>query len=345
MNILIPKLLEALDQGRKAALATILTHDGSTPRTSGSRMLVLDDGTIQGTIGGGLVEAEVIKRALAMMPGDAHAIVPFQLSSRLKESLDMVCGGSLTVFIETLTSRSRGFYGALNREIREGRRCVKVSEVTGSDEDLTVRQSVMGPGGRIVGEDLVPESLEGGGLYAPGTGENPRMITFGDRRLIMEPMAIQKALYLFGGGHVSQAVARIGAMLDFRVVVIDDRAEFANALRFPDAHECIVVRDFPEFFHTRSIDGEGYVVILTRGHSHDQTVLAHALKTGAGYIGMIGSRTKRDNIYRNLLAQGVSQEDLDRVHSPIGLEIHAETPAEIAVSITAELIDLIRSRD
>jgi xanthine dehydrogenase accessory factor len=342
MKTLIHTLLDILGQGRKAALATILTHDGSTPRTSGSRMLVLDDGTIRGTIGGGLVEAEAITRARSLMEQGRHAIVAFRLNDRVRESLDMVCGGSLTVFIETPGPESLALYRALEREIREGRPCRRVTEASGPDDDLSLRPGLEGTNGLLAGEDLVPASLAGSGLESVDGA--PRVVRFGDRRLILEPVEIVKTLFLFGGGHVSQAVARIGAMLEFRVVVVDDRAEFATSERFPDAAECRVVETFPEFFGPVAVDGDGYVVILTRGHLHDQTVLAHALKTPAVYIGMIGSRSKRDRIYANLLEQGFSRADLDRVHSPVGLEINAETPAEIAVSIAAELVSVVRSR-
>jgi len=127
-------------------------------------------------------------------------------------------------------------------------------------------------------------------------------------------------------------------MVEFRTVVLDDRAEFANRKRFAETDEVIVLENFDNAFGGVVIDPDAYIVIVTRGHSHDKTVLAQALKTDAGYIGMIGSRTKRDTIYRALKQEGFTQTDIDRVHSPIGMDIGAETPEEIAISIVAELV-------
>jgi xanthine dehydrogenase accessory factor len=127
-------------------------------------------------------------------------------------------------------------------------------------------------------------------------------------------------------------------------VVLDDRPEFASSERFPRAEQIKVIPSFPQAFEGLEIDRDGYVVIVTRGHLHDKTVLEQALKTDAGYIGMIGSRRKRDLIYRELLTKGFSQAELGRVHAPIGLAIGAETPEEIAVSIVAELIQVRAGR-
>jgi len=135
----------------------------------------------------------------------------------------------------------------------------------------------------------------------------------------------------------------VGAGLGFRTTVLDDREEFASRERFPSPVEVVVLEDFSDCLSKCPIDEESYLVIVTRGHLHDKAVLSQALRTRAGYIGMIGSKRKRDSIYRALLDEGFSRDDLGRVHSPIGLDIGAETPEEIAVSIAAELIQ-VRSR-
>jgi xanthine dehydrogenase accessory factor len=145
-------------------------------------------------------------------------------------------------------------------------------------------------------------------------------------------------VYIFGAGHVARQLARLTKMADFYTVVLDDREEFANRRRFTNSDEIVVLESFEAAFEDRAFDSHSYIVIVTRGHSHDKTVLAQALQTTAGYIGMIGSRRKRDIIYQKLLAEKFSQADIDRVHCPIGLDIGAETPEEIAVSIVAELI-------
>jgi xanthine dehydrogenase accessory factor len=145
-------------------------------------------------------------------------------------------------------------------------------------------------------------------------------------------------VYIFGAGHVSQALAAVARIAGFRIFVLDDRGEFANRERFPDCYEVFVMDPITEIFQSRTFSREDMIVIVTRGHLQDQVVLETALKTRAGYIGMIGSKRKREMLYQTLRENGVHEEQIARVHSPIGLNIGAETPEEIAVSITAELI-------
>ena len=149
---------------------------------------------------------------------------------------------------------------------------------------------------------------------------------------------MSETVLIFGAGHVAKQLAAISKIVGFTTVVLDDRKEFANPERFPGADQILVLDTFEDSLQGLSIDTDSYIVILTRGHRHDQTVLSQALKTNAGYIGMIGSRKKRDTIYRNLLDGDFTTKDIDRVHSPVGLDIQAETPEEIGVSIVAELI-------
>ena len=166
----------------------------------------------------------------------------------------------------------------------------------------------------------------------------PVVLSAGEQEYLVESYTMAGTVFIFGAGHVAKQVAVISKMVGFTTVVLDDRKEFANPDRFPGADQILVLDSFEEALQGLTMDANSYIVILTRGHRHDQTVLSQALKTNAGYIGMIGSRKKRDTIYGNLLNDGFAQKDIDRVHSPIGLGIQAETPEEIGVSIVAELI-------
>ena len=159
-----------------------------------------------------------------------------------------------------------------------------------------------------------------------------------NKRFFIEPTFVPGTVFLFGAGHVSQQVAEVAALVKFRTVVLDDREEFANPRRFPKADQIIVLLSFEQAFAGLEIDSDSYVVIVTRGHLYDKTVLERALRTKAGYVGMIGSRRKRDILYQTLLSEGFTQKDIDRVHCPIGLNIGGDTPEEIAISIVAELI-------
>ena len=167
------------------------------------------------------------------------------------------------------------------------------------------------------------------------------MICGGVAKVYLEPILPSPVLCIFGGGHVSSSLVRIGKMLGFRLVVVDDRKEYANPERFPEADKTIA-DGYPNAFGQITVDRFSYLVIVTRGHVYDQTVLEWAITTDAPYIGMIGSRKKIKTIYDNLIAKGIKEDTLKRVHAPIGLDINAETPEEIAVSIMAEIIKIRR---
>ena len=166
----------------------------------------------------------------------------------------------------------------------------------------------------------------------------PVVLTNGERRYFLEPAASPDPLIICGGGHVSRPTAELATMVGFRVTILDDREEFANPGRFPFAAETAVIDPAAGWLTGRTIGPDACIVIVTRGHAHDLDALAEALGTPAAYIGLSGSLPKRDAIYDRLMARGFSAEALAKVKSPIGLEIAAETPEEIAVSIVAELI-------
>jgi xanthine dehydrogenase accessory factor len=165
------------------------------------------------------------------------------------------------------------------------------------------------------------------------------MVCGGVVDVFLEPIKPLPALIIFGGGHISFFLARIGKMVDFRVTIIDDRPEFANAERFPEADETIA-EEIAAVTKRLDINSSSHIVIVTRGHQKDTQVLQWAATTPAGYIGMIGSKRKIHTVFSYLKSKGISQEQLDLVHSPIGLPIGAETPEEIAVSIMAEIIQV-----
>jgi xanthine dehydrogenase accessory factor len=173
-------------------------------------------------------------------------------------------------------------------------------------------------------------------------GESPGMICGGEMEVFVERIAPVPTVYIFGAGHISSILAKISKLLRFTVVVIDDRKDYANKERFPDADR-ILVDDFDQAFSKLTIDKQSYIVIVTRGHHYDELVLRKAIHTPAGYVGMIGSKSKVKTVFNNLRASGVENKLIERVHSPIGLDINAETPEEIAVSIIAEIIKIYRS--
>ena len=170
------------------------------------------------------------------------------------------------------------------------------------------------------------------------------MICGGNMEVFVESIVPEPRLYIFGGGHISLFLAKMGKMVGFKVVVIDDRPEFANPERFPEADE-VIAQDFPAAFRNLAMNRSSYIAIVTRGHLQDETVLEWAMKTDAAYIGMIGSRKKNQTVFSHLQSKGVPKKRLGEVHAPIGLHINAETPEEIAVSIIAEIIKARREGD
>ena len=175
-----------------------------------------------------------------------------------------------------------------------------------------------------------------------GSGEEAWMICGGQMDVFLEPILPAETLYLFGAGHLSQSTATMAKMLGFRVVVIDPRPEYNNNDRFPNA-DSLVVEEYDNAFSKLNVDENSYIVIYTPGHVSDEKCLQFAAGTAAKYVGMIGSKKKVKEIKERLRKKGVSQQQLDEVHAPIGLEINAQTPEEIAVSILAELTKVRRS--
>ena len=175
-------------------------------------------------------------------------------------------------------------------------------------------------------------------LLVEASSTQPSVVTCEGKRFFVEPLSSEGTVYIFGAGHIGQKLAPLTKFVGFQTVVLDDREQFANRELFGSADRVVVLESFDDAMKDLAIDEQSYLVIVTRGHAHDKTVLGQALKTSAGYIGMIGSRKKRDATYAVLAGEGFTTQDLLRVHSPIGLNIRAETPEEIAVSIVAELI-------
>ncbi|MFN2359069.1 MAG: XdhC family aldehyde oxidoreductase maturation factor [Desulfotignum sp.] len=336
-------ILDCLKKGTPFALAAIISHKGSTPRTSGSRMIVLPDRTILGTIGGGLVEAKVMDTCLELIPQKTCRIFSFDLNQELKDGLDMVCGGNLTVLMETLVPEPEliAVYQAMVDLEQAAQKGVLVSKIVGTSQgDFTLQKTLAASDATMTGPCVIPKPLLDEICDNRFSGSFPILHSPGLEEFILQPLVLADTIFMFGAGHVGFQLAKMAHLTGFSTVVIDDREEFANLKRFPHARLVRVVTDFAAAFEGLTIDDHAYIVILTRGHLHDQTVLEGALRTHPAYIGMIGSRTKRDKIYANLRKKGIAENALEAVYSPVGLAIGAQTPAEISVSIMAQIIQI-----
>jgi xanthine dehydrogenase accessory factor len=338
----IDEACRLLSQGEPVALCMILEHHGSTPRSAGTRMLVRPDGTINGTIGGGLLEAQVIEAARAALARRASTLHAYHFNEKEAGAAGMICGGSVKVLVQYMPGGEGGplgFYRELAGALRERRKAWLFTHVDATGGDINVKQALWMEGGRQAGDaGLSNAALQT--LADQTHGHAPVWQEFEGQRVLVEPMQNEDTVIIFGAGHVSQMLAALTAFVGFNTVVLDDREEFANRQRFPAADQVIALPGFDHMLDGLEIDKRSYLVIVTRGHQDDLSVLRQALGSGAGYIGMIGSLRKRDLIYKALREEGVPQAVLDAVHSPIGLPIGAETPEEIAVSILAELIQV-----
>ena len=341
-NVLITQTaLELLQQQKPFVLASITSQMGSAPRTAGARMIIDIDGKIYGTIGGGLLEAKVMQAAPEVLETKQSIFMFFNLKAQDISGIDMICGGSAMVLLDPIypTPENIKVFEAWHKAAGANSAAF-LTVVESEGHDFTVKgHGLLSHDGSFFGNyDLNPLELPQI-LQAAKTSKNTQVLKLGEKNnVVVDPINVPKTLYCFGGGHVAKPTAHVANLVGFEVAVIDDRAEFANQERFPEA-KATIVSDFNSAFSKINVDENSYIVIFTRGHLHDLTVLEEALKTKAHYIGMIGSKTKRDRIYQELLNNNVAtQADIDRVYSPIGMEIDAQTPEEIAVSIVGQLI-------
>lgn len=348
MDNVLQKLCHFLGHGEEVVLATVVSSSGSTPRTVGAKMLIRRGGETVGTIGGGLVEYQVVQHAPEVFRSGTAMIRTEELMGASVAATDqMICGGRMELLLELIAAnpanqqRWEAFAQAL-----EGRRSYAL---------LAKLEVPEGQGGEVErwlveGDRVVSGNFPYAETWLPLVQEKSRksgggtVVLIENQRFLVERSARAGTVYLLGAGHVAQPVAALAALVNFETVVLDDREEFANAERFPQADMIKVLASFERVFAGMEIDEESYLVIVTRGHRHDKAALAQCLRTKAGYIGMIGSRRKRDMIYQDLLNEGFTQADIDRVHCPIGLKIGGETPEEIAVSIVAELVQVRSER-
>lgn len=246
------EVLKAQREGKSFALVTVIKAEGSVPRHDAAKMLVFDDGSAIGTVGGGLVEARAIEEARSAIREGKSRLATYTLNQSKAGGLPVLCGGDVEFFIEVFKSR-------------------------------------------------------------------PHVI-------------------IAGGGHVGKALADMAVMTGCKVTVIDDRPEWANRQRFPEVDGILAEEDMAGALSGCKIDCGTSIVIVTRGHRQDKMMLEAALKTDAGYIGMIGSRKKVADVFAQLRSEGMEEAVLRRVYAPIGLDLGAETPEEIALSILAEIM-------
>ena len=339
MREILHEALSLLDGGQPFALVTLVAQQGSTPRAAGAQMLVRQGGSIAGTIGGGLLEGTMMREAAEAIAAGRSHVSAVELTGQSVSGPTMICGGHaavLVAFVPAGDGDLRSLLGALAQARADGRAASLFTFFAAQPGPTAVSYCVLQEGGAPVGElPGSPAELRAlaGKIAVHGAAELPD-----GRSVCVEALLPPTTAVICGAGHVAQALAPVAAAVGFDVVVLDDRPEYAAAERFPPASRVVRLDTFDDAFAGLAVTPRSFVVVVTRGHAHDFSVLEQALRTEAGYIGLMGSAAKREKIFRALTADGFTAADLERVFSPIGIAIAAETPAELAVSITAELI-------
>ena len=319
------------------ALITILSRHGSTPRLPGTRMLLSANGIQLGTIGGGSVEAQAVSKAREVLQDGINRVLNFTIGPDNPDSIDMICGGSLDLLVEPLPCNEYNLqlFQSITQNLDKG----QIIHVLTPLPDENCRSGLkfcVGKEGLIYGQNIHSDFNNNTAWISQL--RTAQIIKLGPVSYLVEPCRPSEKLYIFGAGHLAREVCPLAIHLGFEVTVLDDRIEYLNRERFPDAHRLHLIDSFQNCFQKLTINENCLLLIVTRGHQYDGAVLAQALKTPAFYIGMIGSQRKRDSLYQALIDEGYSQRQLAQVCCPVGLKIGAETPEEIAISITAELV-------
>jgi xanthine dehydrogenase accessory factor len=343
-----PTVQGELAAGGDLCLATIVAQKGSAPRSLGTRFFVRPDGSFWGTIGGGCLESRVIEEARQALAKGRSVLMHHRLLGRDAADVEMICGGDLMVYLEPLLGGDEMavelFQEAARVQAKGGRAVLATLVEPGPVDGLAGRKLLMVQNGPTIGfladhEELNRELAAYLGAIKPH--QLPQLLdspALGpEGQVFVDPIVGGPVVYIFGGGHVAKQIAPLVKLMGFGLVVADDRVEWANPERFPQAGE-IWNQDLDRVLEGKRLGSEAYLVIVTRGHLFDKDVLAQCLRQKAAYVGMIGSKRKRQLVYKALLEEGFSQEELNAVYSPIGLDIGAETPEEIALAIAAELV-------
>ena len=335
MRNMFREIAGRLKNGEELVLVTVIASSGATPRGAGARMLVGKGGRICGTIGGGAVEFKSEQLAKKVLEEKRSGEHDFSLTKNDVQNLGMICGGAVNVYFSYIPANDGyvlGIAEEAERRFAEG-------------EDLWLLSEIS-DGGKL-GLWSAAEGFFG--LEAPEwtrdiMSRHPTRRKQDGRDFYVEQINSSGKVYVFGCGHVAQELVPVLEHVGFRCVALDDRPEFANERVMRGAEKVLLV-DFENIGASVTIGPEDYICIMTRGHAYDTVVQAQALRTPACYIGVIGSKAKTAGVQRQLREQGFTDEDFKRITTPIGLDIKAETPAEIAISIAAQMIEVRAGRN
>ena len=345
MKEVIEEAVKLLEGEQPCVLATVVRTKGSTPQKPGAKLLVRADGSGVGTLGGGCVEGDIWFAAKEIMRRKGGPeFRDYLLNEDIAARDGLVCGGTMYFFIEPLWDPKEFLpFGEEMMGAYESGNPVSVATVVRAESGRGIlgAKILLREDGSTYGSLGDPEldvlALEAARRVGD-MGTNEHVMTHYGVELFVEGFTTPPTLVLMGGGHVAKATYALARLLGFRIYVVDDRPEFANKERFPDAEDTIVVPDYTQGLDQIPINANTFIVVATRGHWFDDLALEAAVHTPAKYVGLLGSKRKTILIYQRLVQLGIPPERLKEVHAPVGLDIGALTPEELAVSIVSEII-------
>ena len=324
MRNLIKMMARQLSAGNDVVLVTVTAATGATPRGAGARMLVNKNGRLCGTIGGGAVEHRAIQIAQTVLAERSSTQHNFSLTRDDVQNLGMICGGAVEVFFHYLAADNQNAIEL----------AAEAEQLLAHRQNIWLLTNLSDNSLGLVTQQNAPSWL------APQLTGKAKRIQYNGQDYFLEQIGTSSSVYIFGGGHVAQELVPLLSHVGFRCVVMDDRPEFTDPSLFPAADEILMV-DFTHIDDFIKINADDYVCVMTKGHAYDTLIQAQILRAVPCYIGVIGSAAKAAGVRKSLIEDhGLTHEDVDRITTPIGLKIGAETPAEIAVSIAAQMIEV-----
>lgn len=322
-------------EDKSIALATVIQTWGSSPRRAGAKMAIMPDGKITGSVSGGCVEGAVFDIGVEVLKTNRPQLLHFGVADETAWEVGLACGGSIDIFVQPLTSER---FKHLRSVIVDERPAVNVSVVRGPDE-LLGKELLLRDDGKVIGsirDELDPQALEIA-KESLSTGQSSRVMLNEDVEVFAEAILPPPTLIAVGGVHITIALMTLAKTLGYRTVVVDPRSAFGNETRFPKVDQLIT--SWPdEAFQQIPITRSTAIAMLTHDPKLDDPALKIALPSAAFYVGALGSKTTQAKRRQRLLDEGLTEVQLNRLHGPIGLELGAGTPEEIAMSIMAEIV-------
>ncbi len=333
-------LVETLKIDSQVALCTIIKKSGSVPREVGARMLVREDGSISGTVGGGIGEHEVIQAAIASIKAGKSCLLDFSLAGEKGLDSAAICGGRFTIFIGCWSQTEDLELATAIAATLTGGKTHSLCESLPQNENSPVERTLFDPAGNRIISSPAATSLPVPSVKK-NTGEDKssavQLLPGNTSDFLLSEITLPPRMVIFGGGHLALPLVEMANWCRFAVTVIDDRPEFSNQERFPLADK-VITAPMEEVSDLYIPGANTWLVLITREHKHDYILLKQLLGTEYAYLGMIGSRRRTTKVKQRLIDEGFAQTEVEKLYSPIGIEIKAQTPAEIAISIMAEII-------